>query len=527
VSRTIIIGTRGSDLALWQANYTSTLLTDQGHQVEIKIIETSGDRTQQWEAAFDKLEGKGFFTKELEDALLDKSIDLAVHSHKDLPTTQPDGLMVGGVSKREDPAELLIMRKEFHDPEKKYALALHASVGTSSSRRKSQLLAFRPDVKIADIRGNVPTRIRKLREGQYDAILLAAAGIERLEPDLSDLHVERLDPHEFIPAPAQGVLAWQIREEDTEVMEAIDGISNLDSLVITNLERQVLSLFDGGCQLPLGVYCETDEADDDRLKFRVWVSKAADWKSQPAQLYFETFDTDGLADRITDQINNIRGRKVFITRNCRDDDYFVKALSQLGYTVEGKSLIEFKPIRIKELPKTDWIFFSSKHAVKYFFLQKPEIGAVKFGCIGTGTSAALRAYGHRADFIGASTDIKLVGKQFSSRVGSGKVLFPIGRGSLQSIQWQMVKRENVFNLEVYATLQNNVTVGEEFEIIVFTSPSNADAYFALNKFSKAQRAVAMGDSTGGALQKQKIRNYVMPQTFDDYGLVQAVLGVEF
>jgi hydroxymethylbilane synthase len=525
VKRTIIIGTRGSDLALWQANYTKDLLEEKGFSAEIKIIQTQGDKTQQWDTSFDKMEGKGFFTKELEEELLAGAIDLAVHSHKDLPTVSPDGLMIGGVSKREDPSELLIMNKEAADSKLKFGLKQQAIVGTSSPRRKSQLLAFRSDVEMKDIRGNVPTRINKLREGQFDAILLAAAGIERLELDLEEFHVERLSPMEFVPAPAQGVLAWQVREDDLELMEMLDQISDFDVLIKTNIERQVLSLFDGGCHLPLGVYCETETDDEDRLKFRVWVSVADEWNQQPKQLYFETLDTDGFTDRIYEHIRGIAPKKVFVTKDFRATDYLPKALNAVGYEVEGKSLIEFKTIKIKELPETDWIFFSSKQGVRYFFNQKPKIGSVKFGCIGTSTSAELRALGHRADFIGQSTDVKLVGKQFSSKVGNGRVLFPIARGSRQSIQWQMVKRENVFNLEVYATLKHSVTVGEEFDIVVFTSPSNVEAFFEKNKVLPHQLVVAMGEATGNALVKEKVRKFTKPQSFDDLGLFQAILGV--
>src|SRR6202008_1204662 len=149
----IIIGTRGSELALWQANYTKDLLEKLGHEAELKIISTQGDRTQQWNTSFDKLEGKGFFTKELEDELLNGSIDLAVHSHKDLPTENPEGLIIAAVSQREDPGELLLIRKEAVDEKKKFGLKHKALVGTSASRRKSQLLAFRDDLQLADLRG--------------------------------------------------------------------------------------------------------------------------------------------------------------------------------------------------------------------------------------------------------------------------------------------------------------------------------------------------------------------------------------
>ncbi|MCC6370959.1 MAG: hydroxymethylbilane synthase [Bacteroidia bacterium] len=524
MNRKIIIGTRGSDLALWQANYTKQLLEDKGHEVELKIISTSGDRSQQWDTSFDKLEGKGFFTKELEEELLNKSIDLAVHSHKDLPTTSPDGLIVGGVSKREDPSELLLIRKEACDDKQKFGLKKNALVGTSSARRKSQLLAFRPDVEIKDLRGNVPTRIKKLRDGDYDAIMIATAGVERLELDLEDLHSERLNPEVFVPAPAQGVLAWQIREDDNELLEILDEINDLDVLIRINIERQILNMFDGGCQLPLGVYCDTEADDEDRLKFKVWVSMAEAWNKQPKQLFFETLDTDGFSDRIVDHIHAIQPKKIFITKTFRDEDYLPNALRRLNFTLEGKSLIEFKQITIKQLPQVDWVFFSSKHAVRYFFNQKPKIDKVKFGCIGTATSAELRAFGHRADFIGTSTDIKLVGKQFSSKVGNGRVLFPIARGSMQSIQWQMVKRDNVFNLEVYATLKHSIEIGADADILVFTSPSNVEAFFEKNKILPTQKIVAMGESTGKALEKMKIRNYTMPQSFDDLGLFQAILG---
>lgn len=526
MKRKLIIGTRGSDLALWQANYTKELLEEKGHEVSLKIISTSGDRSQQWETSFDKLEGKGFFTKELEEELLNKSIDIAVHSYKDLPTNGPDGLLVAGVSKREDPSELLIINKQHVDEKQKFNLKKNALVGTSSTRRKSQLLAFRSDIEIKDLRGNVPTRIKKLKEGLYDAIMLAAAGVERLELDLEDFYVERLSPEVFVPAPAQGVLAWQIREDDTELLDIIDEINDLDVLIKTNIERQILNMFEGGCQMPLGVYCDTESDDEDRLKFMVWLSHAEAWNQQPKQLYFETLDTDGFADKIVDHVKGLQGKKVFITKTFGEHDYLSNALHKLGFTVEGKSLIEFKQIRIKEaLPKTDWVFFSSKHAVRYFFNQNPELGDVKFGCIGSSTSAELRAFGKRADFIGQSTDIKLVGKQFSSKVGSAKVLFPIARGSMQSIQWQMVKRENVFNLEVYATLKHSIEIDTTNEILVFTSPSNVEAFFEKNKILPHQKIIAMGESTGKALLKEKVKLFVMPKSFDDLGLLQAVLGL--
>ncbi|MFM1915336.1 MAG: hypothetical protein RLZZ531_1005 [Bacteroidota bacterium] len=252
----IRIGTRGSDLALWQAHFVRRQLEEIGCEVSIQIIVTQGDRIQ--DLSFDKLEGKGFFTKEIEQALLNGDIDLAVHSHKDLETTQPSGLHIAAVSYREDASELLLMRREAFDAQQAWNLKTNAVIGTSSARRKAQILAQRPDLAIKELRGNVPTRIEKLRQGQYDAILLARAGVLRLELDLSDLETIVLDPSTFIPAPAQGVLGLQTRVADVATNKILQKLHHSDVATRIELERSVLRQMDGGCQLPLGVYCVDD-----------------------------------------------------------------------------------------------------------------------------------------------------------------------------------------------------------------------------------------------------------------------------
>lgn len=253
----IRIGTRGSDLALWQAHFVRRQLEEVGCEVSIQIIVTQGDRIQ--DLSFDKLEGKGFFTKEIEQALLNGEVDLAVHSHKDLETTQPEGLHIAAVSYREDASELLLMRREAFDASQAWNLKANAVIGTSSARRKAQIIAQRPDLAIKELRGNVPTRIDKLRQGQYDAILLARAGVLRLELDLSDLETIVLDPTSFIPAPAQGVLGLQTRVDDVVTTDILQKLHHSDVATRIGLERSVLRQMDGGCQLPLGVYCVDDQ----------------------------------------------------------------------------------------------------------------------------------------------------------------------------------------------------------------------------------------------------------------------------
>lgn len=288
----IRIGSRGSDLALWQAYHVKSQLEELGCTVDITIIKTQGDIIQH--LSFDKLEGKGFFTKEIEQALLDKTVDLAVHSHKDLETTQPDGLVIACVSEREDPADLLLVSKGSVDMAQAWNLKLNAIVGTSSARRKSQVVRFRDDVEIKDLRGNVPTRIQKLREGQYDGILLAKAGVDRLKIDLSEFHVFVMDPKEFVPAPSQGVLALQIREEDSTLFDILQKINHPDVQRRIAVERKVLNLMQGGCQLPLGVFCDEDET--------IYVSHATNWEDGSDWFQYNADDLEGMAEIIAEDL---------------------------------------------------------------------------------------------------------------------------------------------------------------------------------------------------------------------------------
>lgn len=253
---TIRLGTRGSKLALWQANTVTAELKNLGYDVEIQIIKTKGDQIQ--DLSFDKIEGKGFFTSEIEQALIAKSIDFAVHSMKDLPTQQSEGLMLAALSERASPRDTLLLKKEAVLGELPLSIKESAIIGTSSTRRKANLLHLFPTAEIKDIRGNVPTRLEKLRTGDFDGIILAQAGLDRLQLDVSDLYSFAFDPSEFVPAPAQGVLAYQCRKGDADMINILRKIHHMDTSDCTNVERKVLKKMDGGCHLPLGVYCRKD-----------------------------------------------------------------------------------------------------------------------------------------------------------------------------------------------------------------------------------------------------------------------------
>jgi hydroxymethylbilane synthase len=241
------IGSRGSQLALWQANHIADLLRGEGHTVEIEIIKTTGDRLQ--EVTFAQVGSKGMFTREIEEALDAGKIDLAVHSLKDLPTELPEPFTLAATPVRVDPRDVFVSPNYPNLA----SLPHGATVGTSSLRRRAQLKAVRPDVISVEFRGNVDTRLRKLAEGQADAILLAAAGLDRLER--TEWIRERLEPKDFCPAPGQGALAIETRKGDAATIEAIAFLDDASSRFAVTAERAALAALGGGCQVPIGVHC--------------------------------------------------------------------------------------------------------------------------------------------------------------------------------------------------------------------------------------------------------------------------------
>jgi len=242
------IGSRGSQLALWQANHISALLRERGHEVEIEIIKTTGDKIL--DVALAQVGTKGMFTKEIEDALAEGRVDFAVHSLKDLPTELPPGFELVAITERVNPRDVFLsVNYDCLD-----ALPKGAKVGTSSLRRQAQLKAFRPDLVIHPLRGNVDTRVRKLEEGEYDGIILAAAGLTRLGK--TELVKEYLSEEFMCPAAGQGALGIEIRLGDAAMRQHLAFLNNADARAATICERTLLSKLGGGCQVPIGAFAE-------------------------------------------------------------------------------------------------------------------------------------------------------------------------------------------------------------------------------------------------------------------------------
>lgn len=263
---TIRIGSRGSELALWQANHIADRLREHGHAAEIQVIRTTGDRMQSPDfvppATFDgaPLDSRGVFIKEIEDALATGQIDLAVHSLKDLPTTLDPRFTLAAVPERADPRDVWVCEPYWA----LHTLPMGGRVGTTSPRRRAMLLALRPDLEFADIRGNIDTRLRKLAAGEADALVLAAAGLDRLNRT-DNVHA-RFDPTELCPAPGQGALGLETRStkhpldtddptRDPAILAAIRALNHSETDFAVRTERAVLSALGGGCMLPVGCLC--------------------------------------------------------------------------------------------------------------------------------------------------------------------------------------------------------------------------------------------------------------------------------
>jgi len=242
------IGSRGSQLALWQAHHISDLLRAEGHTVDLEIIKTTGDKIL--DVALAKVGTKGMFTKEIEEALLENRVDLAVHSLKDLPTELSPDFEIAAITTRQNPRDVFCSKKYASIDE----LPNEALVGTSSLRRQAQLKALRPDLQIHPLRGNVDTRLRKLENGEYDAIILAAAGLNRLGK--TDL-VKQVIPAEIMcPAAGQGALGIEIRRGDSTTRQHLAFLDDAAARATTTCERALLNKLGGGCQVPIGAFAE-------------------------------------------------------------------------------------------------------------------------------------------------------------------------------------------------------------------------------------------------------------------------------
>lgn len=300
MTREIVIATRGSQLALRQANLVAEEISKMGSgKVSLKTIKTTGDKILNSPLA--KIGDKGLFVKEIENALLAKGADLAVHSMKDIPTEVPQGLVIVAVLEREDPRDALVSRQSTSLKE----LPANAVIGTSSLRRRAQLLNLRSDFRFVDLRGNIDTRIRKMHEQSLDAIILSGVGLTRL--GLADKITERIHPKIILPAVGQGVIAVETRRDDREMLELMASLNHLPTWQAITAERALLKSLEGGCQIPIGALASVDS---DKLVLEAVVASLDGSKLVRDSIAGAASDAEELGARLAQKLLRLGADKI-------------------------------------------------------------------------------------------------------------------------------------------------------------------------------------------------------------------------
>jgi len=406
----VTVGTRGSALARRQTERVIELLAEAwpGLVCEATPIVTHGDRTQASGEPLPEIGGKGLFTAELEEGLRTGEIDLAVHSLKDLPAEDAPGVTVGAVCLREDARDCLVARNGLGLAE----LPSGAVVGTSSLRRAAQLGALRPDLELRSIRGNVDTRVRKVREGEFDAVVLAAAGVRRL--GLEDAVSEWLPLETMLSAPGQGALAVQCRAGDAPLLTLLAAIDDPGTRAATTAERAFLRALGGGCTAPVGAYAEAVRPGLVRMETLVASPDGhevvrVEGEGEPEELG-ERLAREALAagaDRILRAIRPLRGRRIVVTRPREQAPGLAGELERLGASVVLVPLVRIEPAEdasalesaLDELDRYDWVVFTSVNGVASVRDRGAALRGVRVAAVGPATADAVRALGSEPAFV--------------------------------------------------------------------------------------------------------------------------------
>ena len=301
MKKSIVIGTRGSKLALWQAEHIAGRIRERFPAIEVtlKKIVTTGDKILDVPLA--KIGGKGLFTKELENAMLSGEIDLAVHSLKDMPTELPEGLMLAAITTRADASDAFVSLRYNSLDE----LPQGAKVGTSSLRRRAQILKYRPDLQTVDLRGNLDTRIKKLENKEMDAIILATAGLKRL--GLEQYITQILPAAICLPAVGQGALAIETRQDDAEVLLVLEFLNDNDTIAAVTAERAYLREVQGGCQVPVGVH---GEVNGDQLLLEATILKIDGTREVREQICGNCSEAEALGVKLAQQMLAAGGKEI-------------------------------------------------------------------------------------------------------------------------------------------------------------------------------------------------------------------------
>ena len=564
IDKTIRIGTRGSKLALYQAYKVKEELQLYYPDINIiiEIIKTKGDKIL--DVALSKIGDKGLFTKEIEDALFNNEIDMAVHSLKDLPTKFPEGAKLGAVLRRGDIRDALISSNN-----RKIAdLTTNDVIATSSLRRKAQLLRINKDFKIVEIRGNVNTRIRKMEEGYCDVMVMAAAGLQRLE--LGEYISDLFDPELMIPACSQGAIAIEIRENDQFTEDIVSKINDLQTLIATDAERAFLRTLEGGCQIPVGSYSSI-EGD----KFRItgfissidgtrYIQDCAEGDTSRAvylsvKLARKLYDNGGYDILKTIRDENLlnpqtelylKDKTIISTRALEPGDSLPDILKSCGAKIRSLPMIEIAPSplddqmieQLSHLERFDWIFFTSKNGVINFFKHLVDVtgntelpGSVKLAVIGYKTGLELEYYGYTSTMISDDSTseqlLDLFYKQYTPE--NLHILLSLGNLADHTLSSRLSAENKVQRIDVYQTTKPafadpgiiDLLKNDQYDLIIFTSPSTFNhfcSFYDRNQVGKL-RMVSIGSTTTKAIKEAGFEPVLTAVKSNAEGLKDAII----
>ncbi len=523
---TLRIGTRGSDLALWQARHVAALLARAGAPCELVVLETRGDRID--DVPLQSVEGKGFFTTEIEQALLEERVDLAVHSHKDLPSAMTEGLVIAAVPPRAAGAERLLIAPAAHAPGAPFLpLKRGARVGTSAPRRTAQLAALRADLELAALRGNVPTRVRRLREGRYDAIVLAAAGLDRLALDLSGLVALTLPCAELVPAPGQGALAIQVRARDHELRALCARVlGDAEAAATVAAERALLVALGGGCNLPLGVALVRES--ERSWHARAFLGAGYPRPEHPARwCHAHGPDPEAAVAAVGARLaagtatgqGPLEGLRVALTGSQGSALELGARLTTLGATVLREEAVEIEDLaapelaaRLAALRAGDALVLTSANAARRLRgLALPS--GVHVAAVGRASARELARAGLVAEVVGASGARELA--RGLTLAPGARVLFPCAESARTELEDELGPRGvTVERLVLYRShARRDCAWHAQADVRLYLSPSAVAACLAHERAGAAHaRRLALGPSTAAALSTAGLAHERAPGT---------------
>ena len=548
------IGTRTSQLALWQTEHVAAQLSAAWRDLthELCHLVTQGDR--RLDRALPEIGGKGLFTAELEDALRDGTIDAAVHSLKDLPVEDADGLTVGAILRRADARDVLVARRGVTLA----TLPPGAVVGTSSLRRQAQLLAIRPDIVVKPIRGNVDTRLRKVSAGEYDAAVMAAAGLVRL--GLEDHIAEWLTEDVMLPAPGQGAIAVQCRAGDTETLKLLAAIDDAATRLVVTAERRLLSRLGGGCSAPIAALASGGIGKPLRLIARVVsvdgkratstdvTASSSTEAADAAALDLFAQGAGGILAERSKTPGPLRGKRIVITRPADQVIDFASELALEGATplvmpvIQTAVVADLGPVRatVAQSARFDWILFTSVNAVRYFFdllpveqaVYKAILGGTHVAAVGTATAACLEAMGVQVHV----TPEKFTGVALAAAIPGllgARVLLPRSALGSAELPWRLAESgAEVTDLPIYTTVNAPLSaadlaqLAEGVDAVTFTSGSTVRGLVeAVQATPRAMAALTraciacIGPSTASAVKELGLDVAVVAREHTVSGLI--------